>query len=73
MYPGQMVIVAMGKIVGYKLQDGSVVDDRALVAMAVEWVSGRWESRLENVVIGIPEQEADELLIVSFHLSQIEG
>ena len=57
-----------GKTMEYKLQNGSVVDDETLEAMAAEWESGQWEGHLENVVIGLPEQDADELVTVSFRL-----
>lgn len=52
----------------YKLKNGAAVDDDALEAMAIEWESGEWEGHLENVVVGLPQQDADDLATVSFRM-----
>lgn len=40
----------------YRLKDGSIVDDDTLEEMAAAW-----EGHLENVVVGLPRQDADDL------------
>lgn len=52
----------------YELKNGSVVDDDMLEEMAAEWEGGEWEGHLENVVVGLPRQDADDLATVSFRL-----
>lgn len=52
----------------YKLKNGAVVDDGMLEEMAAEWEGGEWEGHLENVVVGLPKQDADDLATVSFRL-----
>lgn len=52
----------------YKLKDGSVVDDGMLEEMAAEWEGGEWDGHLENVVVGLPKQDADDLVTVSFRM-----
>lgn len=52
----------------YKLKNNRVVDDDMLEEMAAEWESGEWNGHLENVLIGLPKQDADDLATVSFRL-----
>lgn len=52
----------------YKLRNGSVVDDGMLEEMAAEWEGGEWDGHLEDIVVGLPKQDADDLATVSFRL-----
>lgn len=53
----------------YELKNGTVVDDDTLEAMAAEWESGAWEGHVENVVVGVPKEAADdEMTVVSFRM-----
>ena len=52
----------------YRLKNGNVVDDDMLEEMAAEWEGGEWDGHLENVVVGLLKQEADDLATVSFRM-----